>query len=92
MSRQHVPATAPDAPATPTEPPLLLTVEQTADLLQIGRTHAWRLVNAGVIPCVRLSPRIVRVPRQALEALIAAGGVQRTTADQNEPVPLKLRA
>ena len=91
MSRQHAPNEAP-APTTPAEPPLLLTVEQAAGLLQIGRTHAWRLVNAGVLPCVRLSPRIVRVPRQALEELIAAGGVQSAKAGQPEPVPLKLRA
>jgi excisionase family DNA binding protein len=77
------------APAEPAEAPLLLTVEQAAGLLQIGRTHAWRLVNAGVIPCVRLSPRIVRVPRQALDALIAAGGVRNTTDTQPEPLPLK---
>ena len=90
MSRQHVPATAPDMPATPAEPPLLLTVEQAAGLLHIGRTHTWRLVNAGVIPSVRLSPRIVRVPRLALEGLIAAGGVRGATDTQAEPRPLKL--
>jgi excisionase family DNA binding protein len=87
MSRQHVPVTV---LARPAAPPLLLTVEQAAALLQIGRTHVWRLVNAGTIPCVRLSPRIVRVPRQALEALIAAGGVRGTTDVQPEPLSLKL--
>jgi hypothetical protein len=59
---------------------------------QVGRTHGWRLINSGVIPVVRLSPRCIRVPRQALEALIAVGGVQGTRLAQNEPVPLKLRA
>jgi excisionase family DNA binding protein len=70
------------------EPPLLLTVEQTAALLQIGRSHAWRMVNSGAIPSVRLSPRCVRVPRQALEALIAAGsgGAQGAKAAPCEPL------
>jgi excisionase family DNA binding protein len=89
MSRQHAPKET-SAPAVPAEAPLLLTVEQAAALLQIGRTHAWRLVNSGVLPCVRLSPRIVRVPRQALEELIAAGGVRGATDTQAEPRPLKL--
>jgi excisionase family DNA binding protein len=89
MSRQHAPNEAP-TPAAAAEAPLLLTVEQAAALLEIGRTHAWRLVNAGAIPSVRLSPRIVRVPRQALEACIAAGGVKDTEGTHAHPVPLKL--
>ena len=91
MSRRHASVEATE-PSVPAEPPLLLTPEQAFALLQVGRTHGWRLINAGAIPSVRLSERIVRVPRAALEELIAAGGVQGTRAAQTEPVPLKLRA
>ncbi len=46
--------------------PLLLTVEEAARQLNIGRTFAWELVRKGELPVVRLG-RCVRVPRQALQ-------------------------
>jgi excisionase family DNA binding protein len=49
---------------------LLLTVEEAAKQLGIGRTFAWQLVRRGDLPIVRLG-RCVRVPRRALEAWIA---------------------
>ena len=49
---------------------LLLTVEEAAQRLGIGKTLAWELVWAGVLPSIRLG-RCVRVPRQALEEWIA---------------------
>lgn len=49
---------------------LLLTVEEAAERLGIGRTLAWRLVRSGDLPVVRLG-RCVRVPCQALEEWIA---------------------
>lgn len=45
---------------------LLLTVEEAARCLGIGKTLAWRLVQEGQLPSVRLG-RCVRVPRRALE-------------------------
>lgn len=45
---------------------LLLTVEETARRLGIGRTLAWRLVRSGDLPSVRLG-RLVRVPQGALQ-------------------------
>lgn len=45
---------------------LLLTVEEAARRLGIGRTLAWRLVRSGDLPSVRLG-RLVRVPRGALQ-------------------------
>lgn len=45
---------------------LLLTVEEAARQLNIGRTFAWELVRKGELPVVRLG-RCVRVPRQALQ-------------------------
>jgi excisionase family DNA binding protein len=49
---------------------LLLTVEEAARQLNIGRTFAWQLVRKGELPVVRLG-RCVRVPRRALEEWIA---------------------
>jgi len=50
------------------EPPLLISVPQTARLLGIGATLAWTLVHAGVIPSVKLGRRVL-VPRAAAEQL-----------------------
>lgn len=49
--------------------PLVLTVEQAAEALQIGRTCAYELARSGELPTVRLG-RSLRVPRHQLEALI----------------------
>jgi hypothetical protein len=82
------PSRVPDGRAeacTPAEPPLLLTPEQAFAAVQVGRTHGWKMIRSGAIPSVRLSPRIVRVPKPALEALIAGGGVQGATASCDGP-------
>lgn len=50
---------------------LLLTVEEAARRLGIGRSLAWRLVRNGDLPSVRLG-RLVRVPRRSLEAWLGA--------------------
>ena len=44
---------------------LLLTVEEAAQRLGIGRSLAWRLVRSGELPSVRLG-RLVRIPEQSL--------------------------
>lgn len=49
---------------------LLLTVEEAAQRLGIGKTLAWELVWHGVLPSIRLG-RCVRIPVAALEAWIA---------------------
>ena len=56
--------------AETTDERLLLTVEEAARQLNIGRTFAWQLVRKGELPVVRLG-RCVRVPRRALEEWIA---------------------
>lgn len=45
---------------------ILLTVEEAARRLGIGRTLAWRLVRDGELPSVRLG-RLVRIPERALD-------------------------
>ena len=49
------------------EPPLLLSLEETARLLQISRGKAYAMAKAGELPTVRMG-RSVRVPRVRLEA------------------------
>jgi excisionase family DNA binding protein len=49
---------------------LLLTVEEAARRLGIGRTLAWQLVRQGELPVVRLG-RCVRIPWQALQEWVA---------------------
>jgi excisionase family DNA binding protein len=53
---------------------LLLTVEEAAERLGIGKTLAWELVWDGVLPSVRLG-RCVRIPLQALEDWIARSSI-----------------
>jgi excisionase family DNA binding protein len=69
---------------------LVLTVEETAELLRIGRTAAYEAVRAGEIPSLRIG-RSLRVPRHALEQLLnghgpADEGPQRNGAGY-EPAP-----
>ena len=44
---------------------ILLTVEEAAARLKIGRTHAWSMAKTGSLPTVRLG-KCVRVPVAAL--------------------------
>lgn len=46
---------------------IMVSVPEAARLLNIKRSRAYELVNAGVIPSVRLGPRCIRVPVRALE-------------------------
>lgn len=45
--------------------PLILTVDQLADILSIGRNTAYDLVRSGQIRSVRVG-RQIRIPRDAL--------------------------
>lgn len=49
--------------------PLVLTVEESGQLLGISRALAYELVRRGTIPSLRLGRRIV-VPRHALLNLV----------------------
>lgn len=49
--------------------PLLLTVEQAAERLGIGRTLAYALVSAGEIESVQIG-RLRRIPADALPAFL----------------------
>ena len=57
-----------------TELPLVLTVEEAAKALRIGRTAAYAAVRSGDLPAVRVG-RSLRIPRAALERLLAGEGL-----------------
>ena len=54
-----------------------LTVQQTADLLQVRVAHVRKMLKAGVLPFVRPMPHTTRIPRAALEALARSAEVSR---------------
>lgn len=45
--------------------PLVLTVEQTAQVLQLGKTRVYELVRSGKLRSLRIG-RKIRVPKNAL--------------------------
>ncbi|MEU7741933.1 helix-turn-helix domain-containing protein [Nonomuraea sp. NPDC049158] len=51
--------------------PLLLTVEEVAEQLHIGRTKAFAMVKSGEIESVMIGERGRRVPREAVIEYIA---------------------
>ncbi len=52
--------------------PDVLTVEEAAKLLRIGRGAAYEAARRGDLPTVRIGARTLRVPRHRLEALLGA--------------------
>jgi excisionase family DNA binding protein len=48
---------------------ILITVQEAATYLSIGRTKASELVGAGIIPSIRIG-RSVRVPVKQLDELV----------------------
>lgn len=52
--------------------PAVLTVEEAAAILRIGRSAAYEAVRRGDIPSIRIGGRILRVPRHRLEAMLGA--------------------
>ena len=51
---------------------LLLKPAEVAAMLGISRSSTYELIAAGAIPAVRLSEKIIRVPRASLNDWIAA--------------------
>lgn len=72
--------------------PLVLTVEEVAAVLRIGRSAAYQAVRDGSIPSVRIGGRSIRVPRHQLEALLGSengdGPAEgRAAGDTTNPTP-----
>ena len=70
---------------SPPEPKLLLTVEEAAHRLGIGRTIMYRLVSSGAVESVTLG-RLRRVPSECLNDFVStlrksqAGDTQMTSS------------
>lgn len=73
-------------PSLPDNLPAVLTVEETAKLLRIGRQAAYQAVRNGTIASVRIGRRRL-VPKAVLDRLLA---VAPTTRDAGEVVRLRL--
>ncbi len=57
--------------ASPQDSSLFLTPKEAARELRCGIGPVRRLVRRGVLPAVSLGPRLLRIPRVAVEALAA---------------------
>ncbi len=53
--------------------PLVVTVDQAAEMLAISSRTVWRLISTGALPAVRFG-RSTRIRVEAIDALIARGG------------------
>jgi excisionase family DNA binding protein len=51
--------------------PLTLTVDEAAEVLRIGKNTAYAAVADGSLPSVRIG-RVIRIPRDALAAVLGA--------------------
>lgn len=58
------------SPASPDA--ILLSLEEARRALGLGRSTFQKLLKEGHLPVVRLSERVVRVPREALDEFILA--------------------
>jgi excisionase family DNA binding protein len=54
--------------------PLLLTQREAAELLHCSLSHLRIMIDEHIIPQVRLSPRVLRISRLALQELVERGG------------------
>jgi len=45
--------------------PPVLSIPEVADILKVASGSAYRLVNSGQLPCIRIG-RAIRIPRRAI--------------------------
>lgn len=64
--------------------PAVLTVEEAAAILRVSRSAAYAAAAAGQLPAVRIG-RTLRVPRQALEALLGGDDMANDREAQGLP-------
>lgn len=63
------------------EMPAVLTVEEAAKYLRVGRSAAYAAIKSGDIPHIKVG-RSIRVPRHRLEHLL---GLQNESTPADEP-------
>lgn len=64
--------------AAPPTPHPLLTLEQAAERLAVGRTTIQAMVDSGELPVVAVTGRAIRIDPADLDALIKARRVRRS--------------
>jgi excisionase family DNA binding protein len=75
------PRNAPElGPQDAAESPSVLTIEEAAQLLRIGRNSAYEAARRGQIPTVRIGRRLL-VPRAALERVLEDAGAAPEDGD-----------
>jgi excisionase family DNA binding protein len=65
-----------ETPTLPNGKPSLLTVEQAAEELQIGRGMVYRLIGAGELPVLKIGS-LTRIPTTAIADYISRNQVYR---------------
>jgi len=70
----------PASAAGPCQTPHVLTVEEAAHLLRIGRNSAYEAIRRGEIPAIRIGHRLL-VPRAALERLLQRACLEAPSAE-----------
>jgi excisionase family DNA binding protein len=69
--------------------PRFLTPAEAATVLRVSTDTVLRLISAGTLPAIRVSPRLIRIPAPAFEAYQAGRTPKRrrvvTRATSTEP-------
>ncbi len=61
--------------------PRFLTIKQTCEALQIGKTTVYALIHSGELKAVRIGTRCTRIPLESINALKT-----KTGTDENWPL------
>ena len=61
------------------------TIEETAEILGIGRSAAYQAARDGQIPVIKLGRRLL-VPKVALERMLDTSGAFQDKTDESAPV------
>jgi excisionase family DNA binding protein len=67
-------------PGEAAERPSVLTIEEAAQLMRIGRNSAYEAARRGEIPTIRIGRRLL-VPRAALERMLERAGIPHQDGD-----------
>jgi len=60
----------------------LLSYTEAAKLLGVSEVSVKRYVLSGLLPAVRFSKRMVKIPLDKLESVIEAGGIKEASREQ----------
>ena len=64
--------------------PTVLTVDEVAKILRIGRISAYQAIERGEVPSIRIGRRIL-IPRAALEQMLNRFPISKSAGDNLSP-------